>query len=95
MSHINMCANHTMSRDQAQSAADDLARDLAHKFDINYDWHGDHIHFDRPGVDGTISVLDGEIQIKARLGIMLLFLKGRIEEEIVRYLAEHFDCTFP
>lgn len=84
-----------MSRDQAQSAADALASDLARKFEINYAWQGDHIHFDRPGVDGTISVREGQIQIKARLGLMLLFLKGRIEEEIVRYLAEHFDCTFP
>ena len=95
MSHIDMCANHTMDREHAQAAADELARDLAQKFDIHYDWEGDHIHFDRAGVDGTISVLDNEIRIKARLGFMLLFLKGRIEEEIVRYLAEHFDCTFP
>lgn len=95
MSYIDMHACHTLDHKEAQSAADRLAADLARKFDINYEWSGDHIHFDRPGVDGTITVRDSEIRIKARLGLVLMFLKGRIEEEIVTYLTEHFDCTFP
>lgn len=95
MSNIDMHAHHSLSREDAQSAANRLAADLAEKFDINWNWSGDHIHFDRPGVDGTITVRESEIRIKARLGLVLMFLKGRIEEEIVSYLSEHFDCTFP
>jgi len=94
MSNIDMCAHHEMSRDDAQSAADELASDLARKFDINYGWIGDHIHFDRPGVDGQITVREGEIRIRARLGLMLLFLKNQIEDEITTYLSSHFGCTF-
>ena len=94
MSNIDMHARHEMSREDAQSAADRLAADLASKFDIDYDWHGDHIHFERPGVDGTITVREKEIRIQARLGLMLMLLKGRIEQEIVSYLSEHFDCRF-
>jgi putative polyhydroxyalkanoate system protein len=90
-----MHAQHTMGRDEAQQAADRLAADLAEKFDIDYGWSGDHIHFERPGVDGTITVNDSEIRIKARLGLVLMFLKSRIEQEIVSYLTEHFDCSFP
>ena len=93
MSYIDMHARHTMGREEAQTAADRLAADLADKFDIDYGWSGDHIHFERPGVDGTITVRDSEIRIKARLGLVLMFLKGRIEQEIVSYLTEHFDCT--
>lgn len=92
MSYIDMHARHAMGREDAQTAADRLAADLAEKFDIKYGWSGDHIHFERPGVDGTITVRDDEIRIKARLGLVLMFLKGRIEEEIVSYLTEHFDC---
>lgn len=93
MSHIDVLARHTMTRQDAQSAADELARDLAGKFDIEYGWEGDHIHFERPGVHGRITVRDGEIRIKARLGFMLLFLKPQIESEITRYLENHFGCT--
>ena len=95
MSYIDMHAHHDLSREDAQSAADRLASDLAEKFDIEYGWHGDHIHFERPGVDGTITVREHEIRINARLGLVLMFLKGRIEDEIVSYLTEHFDCRFP
>ena len=95
MSNIDMHAHHNRSREDAQSAADRLAADLAEKFDINWSWSGDHIHFDRPGVDGSITVRESEIRIKARLGLVLMFLKGRIENEIVSYLSEHFDCEFP
>jgi putative polyhydroxyalkanoate system protein len=83
-----------MPTEEAQKAADELASDLAEKFEINYGWEGDHIHFERPGVHGRITVRDGEIRIKATLGLMLIFLKPLIEDEITQYLQTHFDCTF-
>ena len=94
MSLINMCAHHTMNKEDAQQAADDLARDLAEKFSIDYGWEEDHIHFERPGVHGMITVGEKEIRIEAQLGLLLALLKGRIEDEIVRYLQGHFGCTF-
>mgnify|MGYP000337881395 CR=1 FL=1 len=95
MSHIDLRATHTMSHDAAKSEAEELASDLARKFEIEYEWEGDHIHFERPGASGSIMVGDRDIHITARLGIMLVFLRHRIEDEIVRYLSEHFGCTFP
>jgi putative polyhydroxyalkanoate system protein len=89
-----MRAHHSMPAESAQAAADELARDLAKKFDINYGWDGDHIHFDRPGVHGSITVRENEIRIKAVLGLMLVFLKPLIEEEITDYLVNHFGCEF-
>jgi putative polyhydroxyalkanoate system protein len=83
-----------MPTPEAQQAADELASDLAEKFEINYGWDGDHIHFERPGVHGIITVRDNEIRIKATLGLMLIFLKPLIEDEITQYLQTHFDCTF-
>jgi putative polyhydroxyalkanoate system protein len=89
-----MLARHTMPEEEAQKAADELAGDLAQKFEINYGWEGDHIHFERPGVNGQITVRENEIRIRARLGLMLIFLKPVIEEEITQYLENHFGCTF-
>ena len=94
MSVIDMCAHHTMSKEDAQQAADDLARDLADKFSIDYGWDEDEIHFERSGVNGVIEVGPKDIRIKAHLGILLMMLKTRIEDEIVSYLQAHFGCTF-
>ncbi|NIP17258.1 MAG: polyhydroxyalkanoic acid synthase, partial [Xanthomonadales bacterium] len=91
---IDIHAHHQMSHEQAQHAADELSRDLAEKFGIDYGWDGDTIHFERPGVHGQILVNDSVLHIQAHLGFMLVMLKGPIEREIVRYLEEHFGCTF-
>lgn len=94
MSHIDIHARHTMDREQAQHAADQLSKDLASKFGIDYVWEEDIIHFERPGVHGQIIVNGEEIHIQAQLGFMLALLKGPIENEIHQYLSEHFGCEF-
>ncbi len=81
-----------MDRETAQQAADDLSRDLAEKFNIDDGWDGDTIHFERPGVQGQIDVTKDEIHVQAHLGFMLALLKTPIEDEVVRYLRDHFGC---
>ena len=34
------------------------------------------------------------LRVKARLGLMLVFLKPLIEDEITQYLENHFGCSF-
>ena len=94
MSHIDIHAHHSMSHEAAQEAADELAADLSGKFGIDYGWDNDVIHFERPGVHGTIIVIDDEIRVQAYLGFLLVMMKSPIEQEIIRYLKEHFGCTF-
>jgi putative polyhydroxyalkanoate system protein len=94
VSTIDIHAYHDLSHDEALTAADDLSRDLAEKFGIDYGWEDEVIHFQRPGVDGQILVADTELRIQANLGFMLMMLKSPIEQEIVRYLEEHFGCRF-
>lgn len=94
MSTIDIHAFHTLSHEEALNAADELSVDLAKKFGIDYGWEDEVIHFERPGVNGKILVQETELRIKADLGFMLMMLKGPIEQEIMRYLKEHFGCSF-
>jgi putative polyhydroxyalkanoate system protein len=94
VSTIDIHAHHTLSHEDALQAADDLSCDLAEKFGIDYGWEDEVIHFERPGVNGQIVVQDSELRIQANLGLMLMMLKGPIEQEIFRYLKEHFGCNF-
>jgi len=92
MSHIDIHAQHKLSHDEAIAAADSLCVDLAKKFDFDYGWDEDTIHFERSGVSGKIRVLENEIGVQAKLGFMLMMLKDPIEQEIVRHLQSHFGC---
>jgi putative polyhydroxyalkanoate system protein len=94
VSNIDIHAHHTLSHEDALTAADRLSCDLSEKFGIDYGWDGEVIHFERTGVHGQIEVLKTELRIQAHLGFMLMMLKGPIEEEITRYLKEHFGCNF-
>lgn len=94
MSTIDIHAYHNLSHAEALTAADELSSALAEKFGIDYGWEDEVIHFERPGVSGQILVQDTELRIQANLGLLLMMLKGPIEQEIVRYLEEHFGCSF-
>ena len=94
MSTIDIHAFHKLSHEEALNAADELSIDLAEKFSIEYGWDDEVIHFERPGVNGQILVSDSELRIQANLGFMLMMLKRPIEQEIMRYLEEHFGCSF-
>jgi putative polyhydroxyalkanoate system protein len=94
LSNIDIHAFHKLSHEEALDAADELSADLAEKFGIDYGWEDEVIHFERPGVSGRIEVGKSELRIRARLGFMLMMLKGPIEQEIMRYLKEHFGCSF-
>jgi len=94
MSTIDIHAHHTLSHADALQAADELSADLAEKFGIDYGWDDEVIHFERPGVSGQIQVQDSELRIQANLGLLLMMLKSPIEQEIFRYLKEHFGCSF-
>ena len=94
MSTIDIHAFHTLSHEEALNAADELSIDLEKKFGIDYGWDDEVINFERPGVNGQIHVNDSELRIQANLGFMLMMLKVPIEQEIRRYLKEHFGCSF-
>ncbi len=94
VSTIDIHAYHQLSHEDALNAADQLSIDLSEKFGIDYGWEDEVIHFERPGVQGQILVQDTELRIQAKLGFMLMMLKGPIEQEIYRYLEEHFGCSF-
>lgn len=91
MSMIDIKKPHNLKLEDAQQVADDLARDLAEKFSIVYQWDGDVLNFQRTGVEGDITVNEEFVHVKARLGFLLSYLKPAVENEIHRYLDEHFD----
>jgi putative polyhydroxyalkanoate system protein len=55
-------------------------------------WHGDELHFSRPGVDGHIAVGADELHVHARLGLLLAPLRNAIEREIETHLERRFGA---
>lgn len=88
---IDIRKTHSMSLEGAQQVADQLAADLAEKFNIEYGWDEDTIVFERTGVHGEIDVDETCVHVRARLSFLLTYLQPAVEKEINRYLDEHFQ----
>ena len=90
MAMIDIHHAHTLPDAAARQAVEDVAIKLGRKFGLDYRWVGDALHFVRPGVDGHIAVLSGQLRVTAKLGLMMSAMKGTIETKIRQYLDEEF-----
>lgn len=90
MSEIVVTRAHGMTLKKARASAEHIAAELAEEFDIEYEWNGNTLEFSRTGVSGSIVVTKKEVEIRARLGFLLMALRSRIESEIHRFLDNEF-----
>ena len=82
MARISIAKTHHLPHKKAKSVAARLARDLGQRFDLVSEWDGDHVHFERPGLSGSMHVGKSKITLNVTLGLLLTPLKAAIEREI-------------
>lgn len=92
MSDIDIRQPHSMPLPQARAAVEGISEKLAQKFDVRCAWNGDVLSFQRSGVDGAIAVDNREVRVTAKLGFLLSAMRGPIEAEIRRVLAQEFSA---
>ena len=90
MSKIDIRHPHSLPKAKARKAVEDVAKKLAEKFEMDYDWDGDTLNFSRSGVDGHIALEPEELHVHAKLGFLTAMFKDPIENEIKRVLKEKF-----
>jgi putative polyhydroxyalkanoate system protein len=90
MSRIDIRHDHSLPRAKARKAIEEVAKKLAEKFEMAYDWDGDTLNFSRSGVDGHILLEPKSLHVQAKLGFLTAMFKDPIEAEIKRVLSEKF-----
>lgn len=90
MSGIDIRHSHSLPMEQARQAVEQVAQSLSARFDVGCDWEEDTLHFSRTGVTGRIALEPRQVHVTANLGFLLSAMKGPIEAEIRRVLAERF-----
>jgi putative polyhydroxyalkanoate system protein len=81
---------HGLAPNKARAAAEKLAHDLEAEYALRWHWEGEVLRFQRLGVNGHLALRRHEVELHARLGFLLLALRGRIEREI----DDNFDRYF-
>lgn len=88
MSRICIRRRHEKGLEEARRAIERVAQRIAERFEIAYAWRGNRLLFERPGVEGSITVEESAVEVAAELSFWLFALRGTIEREIERYLEE-------
>ena len=92
MSDINLVRSHSLSIAKAKALVQRAADGLATEYDLESEWHGNTLRFQRSGVDGQMLVTDSKIELNVTLGLLMKPFKGkfvdRIERDLDKLLAE-------
>lgn len=88
MPSIRIHHSHSLPLDQARKAVERIAAHIAEQFSVATRWERNVLHFQRTGVNGTISLDGKDVAVAADLSFLLSPIKGRVESEIRRYLDE-------
>jgi putative polyhydroxyalkanoate system protein len=92
MATIDVKRTHTLSKDEAKKRAEDLAKSMQQKFDLDWRWDGDVIKFDAPkgaakGTKGSVAVSDRDVHVQIDLPFLLKVMKGTIESKVNEKLS--------
>ena len=90
MADIDLKREHDLGLPAARKAADRMAEDLGRKFNLVGSWSGNTLHFDRPGVAGTLALTDKHLHLTVKLGFLLKAMRGPIERAVHQELDSLF-----
>jgi len=93
MALINIHRKHSLNHDKARRAAQNVAEHLNDRFQLQYRWESDSLHFKHAGLKGNLELKESEVQIKIKLGLMMLPIKPLLEKEIHQYMNDIFEET--
>lgn len=90
MPSIEIRREHDKSISEAREAVERVARKIAERFDVDYNWDRNTLHFRRSGVDGHIALSKGLVHVTVNLGFLLMALRGPVEAEIHKAIDREF-----
>jgi putative polyhydroxyalkanoate system protein len=87
MATIDIRHPHTLAKDEAKKRAEELAKSMQQRLDLEWRWEGDRIVFEAPrgtakGTKGTVEVTNSEVRVQIDLPLMLRMLKGTVESKV-------------
>jgi putative polyhydroxyalkanoate system protein len=95
MATIDIRRAHSVGMDTAKAKAEELAKDMKDKFDLDWSWEGDRIRFKSvggvaKGTNGVVTVAPSEVRMEMDLPLLLRALKGKISSKVEEKLNELF-----
>ena len=93
MATIDIRHAHTLAKDEAKKRAEELAKSMQQKLDLDWRWEGDRIVFEAAtgaakGTKGTVDVTDKDVRVQIDLPLLMRMLKGTVESKVNEKLSQ-------
>jgi len=93
MATIDVRRNHSLPKEEAKKRAEDLARSMQQKLELDWRWDGDRIVFEAPrgaakGTKGTVEVTASHVRVQIDLPFLMRVLKSTVEAKVNEKLAQ-------
>jgi len=89
MSDIVFIRSHVLPIAKAKALVQKAADHLAAEHQLENEWQGNTLHFQRSGVNGRIHVTDSKIHLDVSLGFLLKPFKAKLAHEIEHNLDKY------
>ncbi|MHA4869962.1 polyhydroxyalkanoic acid system family protein [Duganella sp. PWIR1] len=90
MADINIVQAHSLAPEQARAAAQQVADKLAEQFELACRWDGDVLRFERSGVNGALTLLPNQAQLKIALGFPISMMAAMVEAKVSEKMRKVF-----
>ncbi|CDG84963.1 polyhydroxyalkanoic acid system family protein [Janthinobacterium agaricidamnosum] len=90
MADINIVQEHNLTPTKAREAAQKVADKLAEEYELACQWQGDVLHFERSGVEGSLTLAKTQAQMQLKLGFLFSAFSSRIESKIAENMKKVF-----
>lgn len=95
MSDIAFVREHALPIAKAKAQVQKAADDLAAEHQLEVEWHGNTLGFQRKGINGEIHVTGSKVHLDVTLGLLLKPFKAKFVGEIERDLDKYFPEPKP
>lgn len=86
MSNIHIKHHHSLRHNETRERVERIAKHLKSKYKINYTWDGNQLRSSHRGSSVHVYLGDGCIEMKIKLGVLFVPIKGKIERAIRKNL---------
>jgi putative polyhydroxyalkanoate system protein len=92
MSALCLRRPHRLANAELRARVDRIADKLTQRFGAACRWQGNSLCIEHASVTGTVTLLDSEVVVDARLGGALRLFRRRAEREIERILDRELEA---
>lgn len=90
MADINIVHEHALTPKKAREAAQKVADTIAEEYDLECEWEGDVLYFERSGVKGSMTLEKQQVQMVIKLGFLMSAFSSTIEAKVTENMKKVF-----